>query len=100
MSDRAEIAAMLDELEALIADATPAPWAVFPHWAKNDPCPGPYGDTLLIGAGQYDTLAEVRPGSDDFGTEYEANARLIVAARMRLPALITRVRALLAEAVR
>tara|TARA_R110002012_G_scaffold16958_23_gene64582 strand:+ start:4617 stop:4949 length:333 start_codon:yes stop_codon:yes gene_type:complete len=66
---------------------TPGPWDVFPHYCKNDPDPGPYGETLLIGKGQFDTLAEVRPGSDEYGTEYQANARLIAAAPELLEAL-------------
>lgn len=70
---------------------TKGPWKVYPHYCKNDPDPGPYGDTWLIGLGQYDTIAEVRPGHDRFDSQNEANARLIAAA----PALFEALTALL-----
>jgi hypothetical protein len=65
---------------------TPGPWAVFPHYCKDDPN-SIYAQTWLIGLGQYDTIAEVRPGHDEFDGQNDANARLIAAAPELLEAL-------------
>lgn len=62
-----------------MGEHTPGPWSVFPHYCKYDG-PGPYENTWLIGKGQYDTIAEVRPGHDEYDSQNDANARLIAAA--------------------
>lgn len=60
---------------------TPGPWLVFDHYCGRDPeTAGEYAGTRLIGLGQYDTIAEVRQGSDDVPGDVDANARLIAAA--------------------
>lgn len=58
---------------------TRGPWSVFPHYCKDD-SESIYAQTWLIGLGQFDTIAEVRPGHDQFDSQNDANARLISAA--------------------
>lgn len=69
--------------------ATPGPWFVFDHYCGRDPATAgeEYAATRLIGLGQFDTIAEVRMGSEDVAGDVDANARLIAAAPELLAAL-------------
>ncbi|MAG25059.1 hypothetical protein CMI47_05705 [Candidatus Pacearchaeota archaeon] len=62
---------------------TPGPWAVFPYYYER----GDGEEHRLIGLGQFDTIADVRMGSDDVPGDLEANACLIAAAPELLEAL-------------
>lgn len=62
---------------------TPGPWAAFPYYCER----GDGEEHRLIGLGQFDTIADVRMGSDDVPGDLEANARLIAAAPELLDAL-------------
>jgi hypothetical protein len=60
---------------------TEGPWQVFPHYCGTNPdLAGEYARTRLIGLGQFETVAEVRHGSDDIAGDVDANAHLIAAA--------------------
>ena len=81
----------LDELERMVAEATPGPWVQRKALIKSD---GEYdfGIGAFIG-GKQQCIAEFfgRSSWSDL-LPAEANARLIAAAREALPALIERVR--------
>jgi hypothetical protein len=68
---------------------TEGPWQVFPHYCGTNPdLAGEYARTRLIGLGQFETVAEVRHGSDDIAGDVDANAHLIAAAPCLYEALL------------
>ena len=73
---------MTDSLSDIVVKATPGEWKVFDHYCGRDPetAGEEYASTRLIGLGQFDTIAEVRMGSDDVDGDFEANAQLIALA--------------------
>ncbi len=63
-------------LESHTTKPTPGPWNVFPYYYED-----PTGDLwLLVGPGQFDTVAEVRQGHADIPGDVTMNAYLIAAA--------------------
>lgn len=65
---------------------TKGPWAVFKHYASDDPA-SRYASYRLVGTGQFETIAEVRHGHEEIDGDVDANAHLIAAAPDLLEAL-------------
>jgi hypothetical protein len=74
---------MTNSLADIVVKATPGEWKVFDHYCGRDPetAGEEYANTRLIGLGQFDTIAEVRMGSDDVEGDFEANAELFAKAK-------------------
>ena len=83
----------IDELERLLAAATPGEWAV---------CVDATGGTFVAGmTDTAETVCEFGAAPDDDGQEQlDADAALIAAARNSLPAILTEIRELRAENAR
>lgn len=94
--------AKLDELERLLAKATPGPWDAH-DYAEGGAGDRRYQIQERAGARRYDKTGSVLGYFEDEQVptpEARANARLVAAMRSALPALIAKVRAaeVLAEA--
>lgn len=88
-------AAELDELERLLAKATPGPWDAH-DYAEGGAGDRRYQIQERAGARRYDKTGSVLGYFEDEQVptpEARANARLVAAMRSALPALIAKVRA-------
>lgn len=84
-----------EEMLEIAKAATQGEWKAFDHYCGRDPeTAGEYANVRLIGLGQFETLAEVRHGSDDIEGDVDANAKHIATFNpARVIALLGRLKA-------
>lgn len=98
----------LDEIERLLAAATPGEWSTCiydagdcDHYDHNGPCPSVQAESADCAIVHWDGFKqEYWSSANGNQRQIEANAALIVVARNSLPAMLTEIRELRAENAR